>query len=170
MSSHKHQPVEESLVEEVVHIEVEIEDRVEILTLRADGEVELVEVIRERLEINEDFHIFERGRDEPFKHHDRGRKHVRVVAHRCHEVKLEVRFEQHSKPHHFKPSITVFKALQWAVSKHAYNLDPTNAAKANLILPGADAPLPREDVLGKYVKPGHCALVVDLTLKDFSNG
>jgi hypothetical protein len=93
-----------------------------------------------------------------------------VIAHRCHQVTLEVRFEQHSKPHHFKPSTTVFKALQWAVSKHGYDLDPTNAAKANLILPGADAPLPREDVLGKYVKPGHCMLVVDLTFKDFSNG
>ena len=31
-------------------------------------------------------------------------------------------------------------------------------------------PLPREDVLGKYVKAGDCTLVVDLTLKDFSNG
>ena len=26
------------------------------------------------------------------------------------------------------------------------------------------------DVLGKYVKPGDCTLVVDLTLKDFTNG
>jgi len=56
------------------------------------------------------------------------------------------------------------------VSKHAFMLDPMAAAKANLILPGADAPLPRADVLGKYVKAGHCALVVDLTLKDFTNG
>jgi hypothetical protein len=170
MNPHDNQSMEGGLVEEAVHVEIEIEDRIEVLTLPVTGEVELVDVIREKLKIGEDFHIFERNRDEPFKHHDRGRKHVRVVAHRCHQVKLDVRFEQHSKPHHFKPSTTVFKALQWAVSKHAYDLDPTNAAKANLILPGADAPLPREDVLGKYVKPGDCTLVVDLTLKDFTNG
>ncbi|MFB9268368.1 hypothetical protein ACFFWD_35510 [Bradyrhizobium erythrophlei] len=170
MNIHDNPQTEGGLVEEAVHVEVEIEDRVEILALQPDGEVELVEIIRERLAIGEDFHFFERGRDESFRHHDRGRKHVRLVAHRCHQVTLEVGFEQHSKPHHFKPSTTMFKALQWAVSKHGYDLDPTNAAKANLILPGADAPLPREDVLGKYVKPGQCTLVVDLTLKDFSNG
>lgn len=170
MSIHDNPQTEGSLVEEAVHVEIEIEDRVEILAVQPDGELELVEIIREKLAIGEDFHFFERGRDEPFRHHDRGRKHVRLIAHRCHQVTLEVRFEQHSKPHHFKPSTTVFKALQWAVSKHGYDLDPTIAAKANLILPDADAPLPREDVLGKYVKPGQCTLVVDLTLKDFSNG
>lgn len=170
MSIHDNPQTEGSLVEEAVHVEIEIEDRVEILAVQPDGVLELVEIIREKLAIGEDFHFFERGRDEPFRHHDRDRKHVRVIAHRCHEVTLEVRFEQHSKLHHFKPSTTVFKALQWAVSKHGYDLDPTNAAKANLILPHADAPLTREDVLGKYVKPGHCTLVVDLTVKDFSNG
>ena len=35
------------------------------------------------------------------------------------------------------------RRLQWAVGKHGYNLDPMTAAKANLILPGADEPLPR---------------------------
>ena len=60
--------------------------------------------------------------------------------------------------------------LAMAVSKHGFNLDPMAAAKANLILPGADQPLPREDVLGKHVKGDRCTLVVDLTLKDFTNG
>ena len=95
---------------------------------------------------------------------------MRLVGHRCHQVTLDVRFEHHTKQHHFKPSTTVFAALQWAVSKHAYDLDAMKAAKANLILPGADMPLARDDVLGKHVKPGHCTLVVDLTLRDFTNG
>jgi hypothetical protein len=64
----------------------------------------------------------------------------------------------------------VFKVLQWAVSKKGFVLDPVAAAKANLILPGADAPLPRDAAVGKFVKPGHCTLMVDLTLKDFTNG
>jgi hypothetical protein len=156
--------------EDAVHVELEIEDRVELLVLSLPGEAVLVEVIRAKLDIGADVHLFERDHDEPLKHHGHGRKHIRVVGHRCHQVTLDVRYEHDTKPHHFPPSATVFRALQWAVSKHAYNLDPMAAAKANLILPGADAPLPKEDVLGKYVKPDHCTLVVDLTLKDFTNG
>lgn len=157
-------------LEEVVEVELEIEERIELLSFPVSGDTVLVEVIRAKLDIGTDVHLFERNHDEPLRHHGHGRKHIRVVGHRCHQVKLDVQYDHHNKDHHFSPSATVFKALQWAVSKHAYNLDPMAAAKANLILPGADAPLPREDVLGKYVKPGHCTLVVDLTLKDFTNG
>ena len=170
MNSHDNQPMEGGLIEEAVHVEIEIEDRVELLVLPLTGEVALVEIIREKLEISEEFHFFERDRDEPLHHHPHGRKHIRVVGHRCHQVKLEVRYEHDTKHHHFPPSATVFRALQWAVSKHGFNLDPMAAAKANLILPDAEQPLPREDVLGKHVKGDHCTLVVDLTLKDFTNG
>ena len=156
--------------EEVIHVEVEIIERVEMLVVPDTGEITLVDVIRERLKLDADLHLFERDHDEPLKHHAPGRKHVRVVGHRCHQVTLEVRYEHETKQHHFRPSATVFKALQWAVSKHGFNLDPMAAAKANLILPGADQPLPKEDALGKYVKEGNCTLVVDLTLKDFTNG
>jgi hypothetical protein len=170
MNPHNHEPTEGGLIEEAVRVEVEIEDRIELLVLPLTGGVALVEVIREKLEVSEEFHFFERGHDEQFSHPAADRKHVRVVAHRCHQVALDVRFEHETKRHHFKPSTTVFTALQWAVSKHAFNFDPMKAAKANLILPGADMPLARDDVLGKHVKPGHCTLVVDLTLKDFTNG
>ncbi len=159
-----------TLVEEAVHVEVEIEERITVLVLPLSGERPHVELIREKLEIGADVHFFERDRDEAFVHPEHGRRHVRVVGHKCHQVTLKVQYDHDTKEHHFRPSATVFKALQWAVSKHAYNLDPLAADKANLILPGADAPLPREDVLGKFVKPSECTLVLDLTLKDFSNG
>jgi hypothetical protein len=165
-----HQKDMEHPAEEVVHVEVEIEERVEMLVLPVSGEMILVEAIREKLKLDPDLHLFERNNDAPLAHHGHGRKHIRMVGHRCHQVTLEVRYDHETKPHHFAPSATVFKALQWAVGKHGYNLDAMAAAKANLILPGADAPLPRDDVLGKFVKPGHCTLVVDLTLKDFTNG
>ena len=126
-------------------------------------------MIREKLELRP-MSTFSSAVATRLRHADHGRKHVRVVGHKCHQVTLKVRDEHHTKEHHFRPSATVFKALQWAVSKHGYDLDAMKAAKANLILPGADAPLPREDVLGKFVKSGDCTLVVDLTLKDFSNG
>ena len=156
--------------QETINVEVEVEEQVEVFVLPAVGEIVLVEEIRAKFEHGPDLHFFERDQDEPFKHHQKGRKHIRIVGHHCHEVTLSVRYEHRTEHHHFKPSATVFKALQWAVGKHGFNLDPMAAAKANLILPGADQPLPREDVLGKYVKAGHCTLIVDLTLKDFSNG
>ena len=161
---------EDRSTEEVVHVEAEIEERVEVLTVPfAEGAV-FVEVLRTKLQLEGDVHLFERDHDEPFVHHPHGRKHIRLVGHRCREVTLEIRYDHEVKHHRFAPSATVFKALQWAISKHGFKLDPMAAAKANLILPGADAPLPREDVLGKLVKHGHCALTVDLTLKDFTNG
>ena len=167
MNTHAHQG---ELAEEAIHVEVEIEERAEVLVLPPTGETALVEVIRARLALDADVYLFERDHDEPLVHVDYKRRHVRVVGHRCHEVTLEVRYEHETKHHRFRPSGTVFRGLQWAVSKHGFKLDPMQAAKANLILPGADMPLPRDDVLGKFVKPGHCTLVVDLTLKDFTNG
>ncbi|MDA9433535.1 hypothetical protein [Bradyrhizobium sp. CCBAU 51627] len=171
MNTHtNHQHPEGRPHDEAVHVEVEIEDRVEVLVIPITDNMVLVELIRTQLELDADVHLFERDHDQPLHHHPQGRKHLRIVGHRCHQVTLEVRQEHLVKHHHFPPSTTVFRALQWAVGKHGYNLDPMQAAKANLILPGADQPLPREDVLGKYVKHGHCTLVVDLTLKDFTNG
>ena len=159
----------ESVTDGVVRVEVEIEERIETLVISPTGEAELVESIRAKFENGADLHFFERDKEEPF-HHAHDRKHIRLVGHRCPQVKLKVHYEHRTEEHDFKPSATVFRALQWAVGKHGFNLDPMAAAKANLILPGAEQPLPREDVLGKYVKHGHCTLVVDLTLKDFTNG
>lgn len=158
------------LIEDDIQVEVEIEEQVEVLVLPHSDGPSHADLIREKLKFEADLHLFERDRDEVFMRPEHGRKHIRLVGHKCHQVTLKVRYEHDTKDHHFRPSATVFKALQWAVGKHAYDLDPMQAAKANLILPGADTPLPREDVLGKYVKAGDCTLVVDLTLKDFSNG
>lgn len=171
MNTHNHhQHTEDQPHDEAVQVEVELEDHVEVLVVPITEDMVLVEVIRTKLELDADVHLFERDNDQPLHHHPHGRKHLRVVGHRCHQVTLEVRYEHLVKHHHFPPSATVFRALQWSVGKHGFNLDPMAAAKANLILPGADQPLPRDDVLGKYVKHGHCTLVVDLTLKDFTNG
>ncbi|MDE2111106.1 MAG: hypothetical protein KGJ79_08180 [Alphaproteobacteria bacterium] len=131
-----HHPGQEGQsLDEVVNVEVEVADRVETFVVPAAGEIMLVEVIRAKFENGAELHFFERDSEEPFTHHGHGRKHVRLVGHPCREVTLTVQYDHQTKPHHFKPSATVFKALQWAVSKHGYNLDPMQAAKANLILP-----------------------------------
>ena len=153
-----------------IDVEIEIEDREEPMGFSVVVDERFHETVRAHIEATEEMQLFEHGHDKPLPCPPHGRKAIRLVGHRCPIVTLEVRYEHRTIEHRFAPSETVFKALQWAVGKKGFNLDPVAAAKANLILPGADAPLPREAALGKFVKHGHCALVVDLTLKDFSNG
>jgi hypothetical protein len=163
------QPDRRVLIEEV-EIEIEIEDQADPLGFSIVIDERFEEAVRARIGVTEEMHLFEHGHDEPLPHPPHGRKAIRLVAHRCRVVTVEVRYEHRTIHHHFAPAATVFKVLQRAVSKKGFCLDPLAAAKANLILPGADAPMPREAAVGKFVKPGHCVLTVDLTLKDFTNG
>ncbi len=153
-----------------IDIEIEIEDREEPMGFSVVVDERFHETVRTFIGVTEEMHLFEHGHDKPLPCPPHGRKAIRLVGHRCPVVTLQVRYEHRTIEHPFVPSETVFKALQWAVSRKGFGLDPVAAAKANLILPAADTPLPREAALGKFVKHGHCTLVVDLTLKDFSNG
>jgi hypothetical protein len=153
-----------------IDVEIEIEEREEPMGFAIVVDDRFRETVRTRIGATEEMHLFEHGHDEPLPCPPHGRKAIRLVGHRCRLVTLQVRYEHRTIEHTFAPAATVFKGLQWAVSKKGFGLDPVAAAKANLILPNADAPLPREDALGKFVKHSHCTLVVDLTLKDFSNG
>ena len=83
---------------------------------------------------------------------------------------MRVRYEHKTEERTFSPAKTVFKVLQWAVGKQGFNLDPMSAAKANLILPGAEQPLPARRARQVTSSRANCTLVVDLTLKDFTNG
>jgi len=91
-----------------------------------------------------------------------------LVAHRHQAVQAVVGYEHLEKRHDFPPSVTVFHVLQWALGKHGFALDSTARSKANLVVPGDTAPLPREDVIGKFAH--HHELRLDLTLRDFTNG
>lgn len=153
-----------------VEIEVEIEAREEVVELKLAVEEGFHDKVRAQIGLGGDYHLFEHGHEVPLHQPPHGRKAIRFVAHRCKVVEVEVRYEHNSAKRRFAPAQTVYQALQWAIGPAAFNLDAVTAAKANLILPGADSPLPREAALGKYVTPGQCAIVVDLTLKDFSNG
>jgi hypothetical protein len=138
------------------------------LALPAGGDV--LERLRRTLGLAEDVYVFELDDEKPLKTIPQGRKALRLVAHPARQIEVTVRYEHDDKSENFAPAKTVFKVLQWAVSKKAYNLDPSAAARANLILPDADQPLPRDVPIGAYVPPGAHQLVVDLTLKDFTNG
>ena len=152
-----------------VRFELEIEGISAPIAAEIEGSLEAV-LQAARAHLHEgDIRVFERNCDDEFVHAGE-RTAMRLVVHRAEKVDVKVHFEQHTKSREFAPSATVYKVLQWAIEKHGFNLDETARAKANLMLPGADAPLPREAVIGSLFGSHDCNLVFELTLKDFTNG
>lgn len=158
------------IVEEVVVVEVEREGVLEPLALEVSLRADLLGHVRSHLELDAEVLLFERDHDEPITTCDPTRRALHLIAHRHKQLVIKVRYEHRTLERVFAPSKTVFKVLQWAIGEHGFRLDPVAAAKANLILPGADSPLPRESAIGVFTKPGEHVLVVDLTLRDFTNG
>ena len=156
---------------EKVRVEIEVEDRPESRTVEVEGGG-LAAIVTKAHEVAgfDDGNLFERDHDDPVGVEIEKRKAISLIVHRCRKVSVKVRYEHQTKEHDFSPAATVLRVLHWAVGKKGFDLDANSAAKANLILPGADQLLPKDAVIGRYVKPGHCELVVDLTLKDFTNG
>lgn len=156
---------------EKIRIEVEIEDRQGTETIEVEGGsvAAIREAVRALAEL-EDAEVFERDKDEPVGAEIEAKKVLALIAHRCRKVHLKVNYEHRTEEHEFPPSATVFRVLHWAISKRAFDLDDTAKAKANLMLPGAENPLPKDAVIGRYVGHDDCTLTLDLTLKDFSNG
>jgi hypothetical protein len=155
---------------DTVRIEVSLPGESEPKVLELLLVEDLLNSARQALGLGEEVLIFALDGDEPLATAPPGRKALRLTAHKARELTVKVNYEHLTKDKKFPPSKTVFKVLQWAVGKHGFNLDPTSAARANLILLGNDQPLPREAPISSFVPPGEHALVVDLTLKDFTNG
>ena len=156
--------------EEIVRIEIEREGSTELISIEIEERDDLLIQVRERVGLGPDIHLFERGGEHPLTRHSQGRRALRLVAHRHHRIEVRVRFEHRTAQANFSPATTVFKVLKWAVGKHGFALDALLAAKANLILPNSEAPLPRDAAIGTFTRHEEHTLVVDLTLKDFTNG
>jgi hypothetical protein len=154
-----------------VRVEVEIEDRKTVEVIEIEGG-SLEAVLREvrALAALEDLHVFERDGEEPIGVEIEKRKALSLHGHRCRKVLVTVHWNHLTKEHEFAPAAHIHRVLLWAISKKGFNLDDTAKAKANLILPGADEPLPKDAVIGRFVKHGDCVLTLELTLKDFANG
>lgn len=154
-----------------IRIELDVEDQAEgySFELENTGHATILSEARTRARLD-DAHLFERDKDAPIGSEIDSKKALSAILHRCRNVRVTVRFEHDSKHHDFPPSATVFRVLHWAIGKQGFNLDDTAKAKANLMLPGTSDPLPKDAMIGRYVKSGQCSLTVDLTLKDFTNG
>lgn len=127
----------------------------------------LIEAVHKHAKTKNIF-IFEKDKDDELSSIE-GRSAISLVAHSCKRVNVNVNFDT-TLTKSFSPSATVFKVLSWAIGKHGFNLDDTAKAKANLILPGKDSPIARDEVIGKYVSDKDCVLTLELTLRDFTNG
>lgn len=154
-----------------VRVEVEIEDRKTVEVIEVEGG-SLEAVLREvrALAALEDLHVFERDGEEPIGVGIEKRKVLSLHGHRCRKVLVKVHWNHQTKEHEFSPAAHIHRVLLWAISKKGFSLDDTAKAKANLIFPGADEPLPKDAVIGRFVKHGDCVLTLELTLKDFTNG
>jgi hypothetical protein len=151
-------------------LEVEFEGRVELFGAadqEASAEAVSLAAIRSRFGTDAEIFLFVRETEREFDQLV-DRHCPALVAHRHRGIEVTVGYEHHLKSRRFPPSVTVFHVLQWAIGKHGYALDPTARSKANLVLVGGEAPLPREDVIGKYAH--HRELRLELTLRDFTNG
>lgn len=153
-------------------IEVEVEGKQQSSTIKTESRTltAVLDAVRAHAGLGPDATVYEREKDSPLGADVESRNAISVVVHRCKQVLVSVQFEQRTEPNKFPPSATIFRVLQWAISKKVFNLDDTARAKANLILPGADQPLPRDAVIGQFVQGDKCSLTLELTLKDFTNG
>lgn len=95
-----------------------------------------------------------------------GVKHrSRVHFHRCHHIGVIVHFNADSKEHSFRPSASIAKVFEWAVSSRGFNLTPTDAVEHVLQITGSST-RPDEDVhIGALTQAPDCALSFDLVAK-----
>lgn len=154
-----------------VRVEVEIEDRKTVQLIEVEGG-NLEAILRDvrTLAALADLHLFERDGEEPIGVEIEKRKAVSLHGHRCRKVQVKVHWNHLTKEHEFSPAAHIHRVLLWAISKKGFDLDDTAKAKANLILPGTDEPLPKDAVIGRFVKHDDCGLTLELTQKDFTNG
>ncbi|MER9829776.1 hypothetical protein NKJ51_15570 [Mesorhizobium sp. M0134] len=153
-----------------VRVELEFETIPDVKTVEiAKGDVDALLVIARAVAGFEHAHVFEHDSDDPLTGIG-DRRAIVLLVHRCRHIAVEIRYDGDTKKHKFSPAATVLRILHWATGKQGFNLDANAAAKANLILPGADQPLPKDAMIGRYAGHADCAVTVDLTLKDFTNG
>ena len=154
-----------------IRVEVEIEDRktVEIIEVTGGNLESVLREVRSLAQL-EELHVFERDKDEPIGIEIEEVTVLSLHGHRCRKVAVKVHWSHETKERHFGPSATIYRVLLWAIGKEGFNLDEVSRAKANLILPGVEEPLPKDAVIGSFVHHGKCEMTLDLTLKDFTNG
>lgn len=141
----------------------------EIIELEDVSLEKLLKEVQLKSKTDDDVYIFEKDKDDELTNIE-GKNHISIIVHRCKKITVLINFEHRTESHTFSPSATVFRVLTWAIGKKGFDLDDTARAKANLIIPNQESPLPRDAVIGSYVTDKNCSLTLELTLRDFTNG
>lgn len=95
------------------------------------------------------------------------RGHVHV--NRCRKVSTTVTYNGTSKAHVFGPAAKVARVRKWALSKHGFDLTPTDAADLVLVLAGTTVKPDLSDHLGSFVGDD-CEVAFDLVPKPRTEG
>ena len=85
--------IAEDRSEEMIRIEIEREGAVELIALEVQDREDFLHHVRKQLELDAEILIFERDGDEPLTLHKKGRKALRLVAHRHGQIAVKVRYE-----------------------------------------------------------------------------
>jgi hypothetical protein len=95
------------------------------------------------------------------------RGHVHV--NRCRKVEVKVTYNGVSKAHTFAPSAKVARVRKWALSKHGFDLTPTDAADHVLVFAGTTVKPDLTDHVGSFVEDD-CGVAFDLVPKPRTEG
>lgn len=95
----------------------------------------------------------------------RGRVHIN----RCHEVATSVTYNGETKERTFHPATRIERVFEWAVSKHGFNLTPTDATEHVLQLSGTTIQPDQFDHIGSFVGE-HCTVSFGLVAKIRNEG
>jgi hypothetical protein len=95
------------------------------------------------------------------------RGHVHVS--RCRQVSTQVTFNGETKERKFPPAARVDRVFDWAVSKRAFDLTPTDAAEHVLQITGTNIQPDLADHIGSFIGD-HCTVALSLVPKIRNEG
>ena len=154
----------------IVDVEVEGTKTSKNVEVRSSELAAVLAAIREIGALGEEAHVFERDAEQELAGDLERRSALAVIVSKCTHVEVTVQFERESIHRKFSPAATIMRVLKWAAGSKEFHLDAAAQAKANLILPGTEEPLARDSTISRYLVRHECSLVLDLTLRDFTNG
>jgi hypothetical protein len=149
---------------EIEHIEVEPTETFGVLKA----------ALRKKHALPEDVLIFIEDSDEPVVEtvliaERGGRSGVKAHVHRCHHVEVEVRFNNETVRHSFRPGATVARVKHWA-AVDKFKMTPEEASEHVLQIQGTqDRPSPGTH-LGALTSCPKCKVVFDLVPDHRVNG
>lgn len=91
-------------------------------------------------------------------------------VHRLRAIKVTVFYGGRQVERAFPPSARIGRVLEWAVSPRGFKIDPAIAPEMELALHGQTEALPKKAHIGRFVRPPHEKLELDLIRGVIPNG